>query len=500
MIYENKLRTKKVKTITATYNYFNKNSNVDFVDEYKNFADTQICYNFSVSKNCLETGYGFNKVILPIENGSEVTRIVGNTNKTINNLWLYCYYNNATNQDIYSVMWDNSDGNIEFFNIFHASTLSSEIHLMTPLTESPSGINYSCDNTDYMLFSAENGLYKLTYQSLARHNTELPKFVDLCYGYESLFGIVEGKRNFIFYSTTLDPINWTINENVIDLTDERGKCNSLLFYNDYVYVFRDYGITKISKYSSHNDFSVVNMFISASKIYGKTVVKCDDDVYFLAQDGIYIFNGASTHKIKTTINNLFKFVDNSKAVACYHNGKYFVACKLKFEDGENIGCENYVNGYVNNALIIYDIHTENLSIMRGVDIHSLLSVDRGNVSTVFASFYNAYQRKIGMINNNGEYFNTPITAVWSSVVSNFDCPEKIKNVKEVIIKSKQNCVMTIVTDLESKNINIVGSNKIQKIKTFVKGHTVQIKIKSTTTSCVYPFKLKLEIVEDELKK
>lgn len=167
---------------------------------------------------------------------------------------------------------------------------------------------------------------------------------------------------------------------------------------------------------------------------------------------------------------------------------------FKFFDTNKIGCENVVS-YKNNALLSLDLETNELVITRGVDINSILSLNEGSLSTVIASFYNEHSKTFAKLDNSGKIFDTPLNSQWSSTLTNLDCPEKLKLVKQVIIKSYNDCVLTIKTDLEEKSFNIVGSSKIQKIKVFVKGYEIQTQITSSGTAKIFPPKLVLEVID-----
>lgn len=497
MFYKNTLKTKKTTAKSLVYNKFHSTVNFDDADAILPNTQTKICYNFITENGSLTTGYGFSTLKLPVANGSSTTRSITLATADIYKLWHFRYYDPTIVKQSHKLFWNNSNGYLAYCNLFSYDQFSYEMNTLTPFSATPSGVNYRAGGVDYMLFSYEDGMYKLTQGACSQHNAVLPKFVDLCYGYDKLFGIVEGDRYNIFYSTTLDPVSWTAEENTIDLTDERGRCNALIYFDDYLYVFRDYGITKISKYSTAGNFSISNLFLTSSQIYGQTVAKCGDQVVFLAKDGLYVFNGTSTKKINLDIENLFDILDNNNATGCYHDGKYFVACKLNFNDNTQVGCESYANGYSNNVMLTYDLITKQLTITRGVDVHCLLAVNSGSISKVIASFNGEHSGKIGVLDKNGEIFGTALPSAWLSSSTDFDCPDNDKIVKEIFIKSEEDCTVSILTDIETKIYSVAGASSIQKLKVNVKGKTLQTKISSNGDSNINPPKINFEIIENE---
>ena len=84
----------------------------------------------------------------------------------------------------------------------------------------------------------------------------------------------------------------------IELVDERGECNKVLSFNDYVYIIREHGISRLSAYGEQEEFSVTHLFLSTDKIYHNTAVLCGDRILMLCSDGVYSFNGYSASKYK----------------------------------------------------------------------------------------------------------------------------------------------------------------------------------------------------------
>ncbi|MBO5884670.1 MAG: hypothetical protein J6Q51_02635, partial [Clostridia bacterium] len=245
-------------------------------------------------------------------------------------------------------------------------------------------------------------------------------------------------------------------------------------FNDYIYVFRDFGVSKVSAYGDQTSFSVSHLFISSAKIYGNSVCVCGDRIMFLNRDSIVSFDGYNTTKLKLGIDSLFDGVSNDNCSALYYDGKYYLACRLNFNDDQKIGCENYSGGYINNALIELDLKTGDVSITRGVDICSMLLVDNGEFCKVIACFNGEYKGKIGQMTKDGKMFGVPLQKCWVSPKSNLGFPTKLKRVKEVLIKTKSNCKVKIETETKSKVFFVKGNARTQRLKTNIYGEQVEI--------------------------
>ncbi len=250
--------------------------------------------------------------------------------------------------------------------------------------------------------------------------------------------------------------------------------NKIISFNDYVYVFRDYGVSKISAYGDQEDFSVSQLFISSSKIYGKSVTSCGDRIMFLAKDGIHTFDGYDTTKLTLNIENMFKSENNDNCCGLFYQDKYYLACRMNFNDDGLIGCENYSEGYQNNALIEYDLKTGDLNILRGVDIRSIIAIEESNVSKLVACFNGEYKSYLGQLDDSGTLFGQALVSYWQSPFSNLGYPNHIKIVKEILIKTLSDCQVTIKSDKEEKTYNVKGKSTTQRVKTHVSGELIQI--------------------------
>ena len=489
----NKIRTGATTEETITFDRFQTNANSDESDNVVDERQTKSSYNFKGTSGNLEPGYGFSVLKLPETETTVTTREIEIYEQSpILDLWHFRYYDESTNKPQERLFWFNADGYLAYCKVFSYDPSSYEINDLEPIPNPPTGLNLTINDVDYMIFSHDNGVVKITQNTKTiKNDLPLKKFVSMANAYGGVYAINEGKRNKITYSNDQpDPTEWTLLENTLDLTDERGRCNKLMFFDDYLFAFRDYGITKISKYSASDDFSTSNLFQTSAKIYPNTVAKCGDFVVFMAKDGIYNFNGQTTKKFDFDINKLLNVNDNSNATACYQNGKYFLACKLNFDDNQKIGAEAYADGFVNNTLIIIDLNTNQLTITRGVDIRSMLSLNSGNLSTVVACFNGEHSHKLGMLDNSGKLFDTALESSWKSVKIDLDRPEINKVLKEIYIKTSQATTLKITTDSTESEIQINAKQTLQKIKTNISGKEFQFELISSNNPKIEIFKAK----------
>lgn len=488
MFYPNRKLRKSSKEAVVNFTNFQKCMNTDTDEALLPYKEAKLSYNFNVKNGALCTGYGIKELTLPKLSSAE-ERVIKNPGKEIKQIWKYKYYSQYDKRDDSQIVCVDSDGQLYYVLLQDNSSACCPIFRQTPFKGVPTAINYRLNSIDTLIFSSEeDGMWKYATNYGLTEVEDAPHIVSMCLHYERLFAVVGGERNRLAFSANLDPTNWKAdlsNGGFIDMQDERGALQKVITFNDYVYVFRDYGVSKVSAYGDQTDFSVSQLFVSSVKLYGNTVTVCGNKIMLLTRDGIHSFDGYSTHKLNLGIDDLFKNVENDSACGVYYKNKFLLACKLNFNDDEKVGCENYSGGYINNALIELDLVTNELSITRGVDIASMLVVDDPRFAKVVVCLNGEHSKKFGELCEDGCVFGEPLTKKWVSPKSNMGYPTKIKHIKECLIKSKSPCTIIIKTDKETKNFQVEGKETSQRIKLNMIGEQIEVSFKSTTQEKTY---------------
>ena len=477
MFYKNINAKKKVKKMALNFTRFDKSMNTEIDDALMPYKTAKMSYNFNVKDGSLKSGYGFKPLTLP-GNIYTTPRVIVPPTGVIKKLWFYKYYSPTLGRYNNQIVMYLDGGDIYTCNIVSDSVLCGKIIDTVFSAGVPNALNYRLNSEDTMIFSSEtNGMWTYTQNQVVQQVTGAPHIKSMCMHYERLFAIVGGEQNRLAFSANLDPTDWDesiTSGGFIDMQDERGALSKVISYNDYVYVFRDYGVSRVSAYGDQSQFSVSHLFTSSVKLYGDTVTLCGNKVLLLARDGIHVFDGYATKKLNLGIDKLFNGVHNENACGLYYNNKFYLACRLNFNDNKQVGCESYVDGYVNNALIELDLSTNELCITRGVDISSMLALDDGQISKLIASFNGEHSGKIGELTDDGKVFGTTLPKMWQSPKSSMGYPGQVKHIKECIIKSNTDCKMCINTDKENKIIKLNGDNVAKRVKINAIGEQLQV--------------------------
>lgn len=484
IFYKNTKKYKKLSEKNITFSIFANGviSNQDDLISKPNQCKN--CFNLSVSDGALKTGLGFRDMQVPAsESDLENCHGFNFAEKIdeIDGIWVDRWFNNDYGAYIYNfIMIDSS-------HVLWAVPLIDELGAVwqksDKLTSAPT---YEClyriDNNDCTLFFSENGMLYLAMYAEGIYE-QVPALISGVVHYDKFFGITNTNRNTLIYTKNLDLRAWSDEDSsTIEFLDNRGSFNKLVAFNDYVYLFREYGITKISIYTTKDDFSFTHLYTSSSKIYENSVCVCGDKVFFMTRDGLYSFNGTSVGKICEQFDKYFKSLDNKNCSAACLNGKYYIATKCQFDDDEIVGCES-TSSFVNNALFEVDIETFEVNIYRGVDIRKLLAVDNSYMSKIFACFYNDFKQRVGELTLDGKTFENNNYKSWESFETDLEYRAKRKKIKEIIINTEYACKVEIKSDEETKVFEFDGTEKEQRLPVCVYGKTFKFKFFTNEENC-----------------
>ena len=361
---------------------------------------------------------------------------------------------------------------------------------MTTLTEfikvnnytfekTPIGINMYFSDDYRMVFCSQATNDSLSsvdgYMNLVRYNTA-PKFFSLAEHAGRLFAVVGKEKDELWFSDDTNPCNWVpevFNGGYIKVVDERGCINNLISHNNYLYLIRDYGISRLSGFGDETEFVIKNLSLSNSQIYGKTATLCGDYIFMLCKDGIYNFDGLNINKINLGFESLLENAPNQNAVGAFLDGKYYVACRLNFKDNETVGSEINEDSK-NNCLIEYDINSGEYSILRGVNICNLTAIQFETIHKIVACFASDYKNKLGELTHDGLIFGTPTKKVWSSPQTDLGYPDKIKVLKNFYINTQEDIILKIKADDTTHTYKIKGSSKPRRLATALRASIFKI--------------------------
>lgn len=434
------------------------------------------CYNVGFRNGALTNGIGISKAEI---NGNLLPN-VGIMGKVIKKCYIYYRYDyiNRVRDDRIVAMLD--DGYIYTTKLDGGNSFEKS-DMVFPTTVA-SALNYHYNGEDVLLiFSSAGGMY-IYNGTTSTYYQGVPAFSSVCLHYERVYGTVEGE-NRVYFSDDLDPTNWqtSITEGgYITFPDEGGIVKKVVSFNDYVFIFRENAIHRLTAYTDLTEFKLTKIFSTYNKIYPDTLAICSDRIVFLMEDGLYSFDGYTPHKIYSEI---FPLIDSKEySIGCYFNYKYYLATTIKNLDEQCVGDEELCN-MKNNGMIIFDFDLKNVSIFRGGDIGNFMPVNVGNICELLVGFNNYRCNYLGKIDESGKLFDMPLKKLWQGPFSNLSQLAKDKILRKIFLLAYYPLTITVNTDKKT-SVEISASSKIQMIPINQKAESVSISI-STESDKVY---------------
>lgn len=427
-------------------------------------------YNFCYENGALSDGYGVSD--LCVKNGLGADRIVS-TGEIVPSIFL-CFTESVNGETFLVVVGNNNNVYVN-----NTSDIDNSFNQIFEFDDMPNVVKYYYNNVNYLLFSS-NYLFSIYDGTNANRITidNAKKIFDICQHDNTLFLVLDdGYKNKIFYSDDLNPLNiqsGLAEMDCINIPDIAGNVVKLISFDNYLYVFCEYGVYRYVSYEVKKKNCLELIYSGSNKIYKNTVVATGSKIIFFSTDGIYVCNGLKCEKLDLKIDKLIRDVINNDAKAIIYNGKYFLSCNLNFDDDEIVGCE--VIPRKNTSLVVVDFVESKASVCRGVgliDIDNLMSDYDNKIMCV--SGYTTIV--VGEIDKCG-FYAPDIASLkkWKTPFIDLDKPTKLKVCKYISLKTTNDIELKVMSDETDRIINIVGSDKIQTIKVDVKGRIFGVEI------------------------
>ncbi len=392
-----------------------------------------LAYNFDLSSGALRAGYG--------------TEYCDYVPQRAIRYWIYRFYSEEVGGYIEQYLFQTSNGLIQMYDPIKGRTIFLSGKQFPPVT----AFTYRLNSVDTLFFSGKgqklsswNGI------TLATHEAS-PSISSMALHYERLFVTSEDEPTRVYFSDDLDPTNWDIGAGkagFIELLDERGYLNKVVSFGSYLYIFRDHGISRITAFGDEREFAVVNLFVTAGRIFPTTIATCGSVIVFLASDGMYIFDGYECKRVLSVLDGLIAPDDEC---ACeFFEGRYYLACKMNFGDGDKIGCEN--GEYTTNGLLVYDPRTGEYSLSRGLNINYMHTCTYAGKDFLMCN----ESGKGCIITRCGGVRGEKLKKHWQSPPTDFSMPQSIKYVHSVYGETDRAYLLTLISEKGKKVLPVSG--------------------------------------------
>ena len=311
--------------------------------------------------------------------------------------------------------------------------------------------SYRLGDEDVLLLATRKGFYVLNDMELSLVE-DAPDLRHFCLHGERAFGATASEPYKLWFSTSLDPLDWTVSIDgggYIEFSKDNGAIKKVLSFMGYLYVFREYGIERVSTYGDQTEFEVRCLYSCSDRIYHDTVCVCGDKILFLSEKGLHAFDGASVTKIGGVIESEDFIGKGDEAVATYYKGNYMLAVYVKrFDDDEYKN--SYPKAYDNNCIICVSLDDGAVSVMSEYDVahfcifksekgSNLIMILASNAQTNINRFMLLDEDECGRMGSITYYY-------WKTGMTDMGYPEKRKILRDLTIAVSGITAVTVILD------------------------------------------------------
>ncbi|MBR2384493.1 MAG: hypothetical protein IKA99_02675 [Clostridia bacterium] len=430
--------------------FYNVDHRID--GEVGSYNRAELCYNFSCKDGSLKTSFGLRSV------GSKYTLP---NYEVIDAIYYFRHndYENGVNAD--KIIAYGVSGSM------YCVPASGGAYQKIPnlsFTKKPIGVCYNYNSKDVIIFSAEGEGIKIYDGVSVVEVPDAPSVTSMCIHNERLFITSGGVDGALWFSDDFDPTNWNVSlteAGFIDMSDDRGEMLEAVAFGGHVYVFRSYGVSRVTAYGDQTDFSVSHLLVSCGKICKNTITVCGDCILFFASDGLYRFDGYNAVRISDA---WFDNVETTKnwVKGVYYNGYAYYLISVAINTGLQRGIFAIKPDGSDYAFSLIAQITD-IAVMNGVDMYKLFAVERLKL--------NVFEVEQGA-GWNGENIHME----WHGKETDFGLKAKSKTLDKVRFFANSPVRLTVVADGVDHVFELKPKNGVCEKYTRLKGEKFAIKL------------------------
>lgn len=305
------------------------------------------------------------------------------------------------------------------------------------------GVNYLYNDDDLLILSGENGMKVFKNGELSDVAYE-GQIEALCVHGERIYAVVNGERNSLWFSDNFDPFNWNVSIDeggYINFDGTLGDVRVIKSFINYLYIFCDYGIYRLTAFADQSQFSMKKVYTSCGRIFAPSITECGEYIAFAGEDGVYVFDGYDVTRYSVKANDLLSrgFDD---VYACYAHHKYILSFTNATESDYGI----FTRKTDNNLLFVFDIADKSVNIMRGISFSKLTPLNMSDYNRIIG--LSEDYGGIAQLDDSGLYFGKAMQKYWQSGEIDFDEPSGVKVLRYVEYNTSYQYILGILADGE----------------------------------------------------
>ena len=378
-------------------------------------------------------------------------------------------------------------GELYYIGIFKFQDVWHKIEDCT-INGTATAISYNYDGKDVLLISSPESPLCIIDDATVKQVTNAPRLSSLAVHYERVYGTYNGTRNEVWFSDDFNPENWNVSSEeggYITFADECGECLAVVSFLNYLYIFRERGIFRLTAYGDQQEFSLKKLFIGAGYIYKNTIALCGDRIMFLADDGMHVFDG---YDVSDAVPELPELMFKRYCRGAYHDNHYYLACFSLIP-------ELSPSGMRNDLLVRYDLRDGSMEMLAGYDVVVLGVCNVHHASDLLiATADNVYGNRIGSLSDSGKVYGTPTRKVYKSPYGDLGSGG-FKTVRSIDVTTESDVDIIVVTDGKRHTFRVKGSGLPQTVFVGKSGRKIAIELHSEQAECkISPLVLKVDFM------
>lgn len=345
-------------------------------------------------------------------------------------------------------------------------TLIEDLHF----SKVPHSVCYKYNGDDVIIFSIDGTMKIYDGISVVSVN-DVPDVTSMCLHSERLFVTTGGEQTALWFSDDFDPTDWYVSldeAGFIDFQDGRGRLLKVVSFNNYVYIFRNYGITRLTAFGDQTEFVASGLFLSSGRIFHGSIAECGNRIIYLAEDGFYSFDGIDSNRILKEYDKYLKNINNDDAVGKYFNGKLYMSLNMR------------LNGKILRVMLVYDTKNGGSYIAKGLRVRDVEIVSTNEFCKLVFVCENS--TKLGTVCDHSRFFNRPLKKIWKSNFNDFNIVGE-KVLKKLSLYTKNRIEVEVKSEVGTKKIIFDGAEFRQTAIVGLKGKTFEFSVLSDIPKC-----------------
>ncbi len=421
-------------------------------EELLDYAYTRHAYNLAFEKGRLTSSLGIDKAQGFYTDKTRHDYSTFASSKQLKNIFYYRFFNAGAADDRLIVhLKDNTFWQTKVL----AQAGWSQIQGLS-LSGDVEAVNYRFNGEDILLLASEDASLYYLKNTTATEIPDAPHFASIEVYNERVFGCLNGSKTRLWFSDDFDPTNWDVNSQdagFIEFADDCGNLLKVVSFLGHLYIFRDYGIFRLTGYGDQSTFAVKKVYCETGRIYKRTIVHCGDKIIFLADEGLFAFDGYDVVRIAKE----FPAIKNhDTAVGAYLDKRYYLSCSA------DIDASYVISGAVNNVILTYDLFEKSINMMAGFDVGAFCVVKTAYGSCLHCSFNTVNKNKLGQLSTSGKIFTSYLIKKYKSPYSNLGT-NAYKTIRYLVVKTGYPITLNVRLDGKTYPYTVAASASPQKI-------------------------------------